>query len=404
MPQPLSSKSSIGGYACCLVVAIMGCLLYLYFHFPFLKIGEAAGWKPTPCTITACWEGKQEGADWMNVYYSYHYGGSDYLGRKYYFLSVPYPWPGATKAFIAHHPIGAARTCYVNPANPAEAVLYRGFAMDLWGPFFAIALIGLCAWGIHRLVRFEKMASNDPWKPMALRKAARPKFEGVIDTGPEAPAPTRRLKPKTAGYWVTGVIIGSVAFFFLAVVNEDKPVNIFDAFFLDRNTAAPIAWALFSVALVPAVYFILLRHNTRVQFDITPGLVSPGKSFTVEWKVRVRTDKFTNFEITLQGREEATYTVHTGRRAARRTDTHTFWKIPIVNLSDPAAFAAGKAVVDVPYSVMHSFESTDNKITWWLCANATIPLWPDLSEKYPVLVLPMGKTTAAPAAEKAPKS
>ena len=86
----------------------------------------------------------------------------------------------------------------------------------------------------------------------------------------------------------------------------------------------------------------------------------------------------------VEGREEAVYR----RGTDTYTDRNTFAVLDITDLQSRDAMLSGNARLTIPPDTMHSFEAGNNKILWFLVAKGEIPIWPDLKEEYPLVVLP----------------
>jgi hypothetical protein len=136
--------------------------------------------------------------------------------------------------------------------------------------------------------------------------------------------------------------------------------------------------------LIAVVYFLLALFNPRPRITLTPGAVPLGGTFRVEWAITGRTDVLKRLRIRLEGREEATH--QSGKNTA--TDTNVFASIEIADVTVAQAMSSGDGTVTVPASLMHSFIGSHNKIVWTIRVQGEIAHWPDISEDFPVTVLP----------------
>jgi len=146
-----------------------------------------------------------------------------------------------------------------------------------------------------------------------------------------------------------------------------------------------IPFMLVGIGLVGlAIYQALQLSNPRPNVTVNKSVVALGDELRVDWSVTGRLAKLTRFSITLEGREEATYT----RGTDRTTDTSVFATITLANQSPPNIAAAGSAKVTIPADSMHSFDATHNKIVWVVRVRGEVRNWPDSDDEFPLAVAP----------------
>ncbi len=122
---------------------------------PVLGVLRASHWKATPCVVISS-ELKEHrstdspGATYsIQIAYEYEFGGNRYRSNRYDFLALASNTNvAARRKVVADHPPGSRTICFVNPESPAEAILQRGWTVEmLWGlfpiPFVLIGLVGL---------------------------------------------------------------------------------------------------------------------------------------------------------------------------------------------------------------------------------------------------------------------
>ena len=127
--------------------------VFLYFLGvrPVWGVLRASGWAPTPCTVLSSQLKEQNDEDGpaykIEIVYKYDFGGAPYQSDQYDFLDLATNTNVAARtAVVQAHPPGSKMVCYVNPANPSEAVLERGWTWEmLWGLFpIPFVLVGAC--------------------------------------------------------------------------------------------------------------------------------------------------------------------------------------------------------------------------------------------------------------------
>jgi hypothetical protein len=149
---------------------ILGCVsLYILGVRPLWGIVQASAWVETPCTVIASelkehfsTDGDSPGWTYsIQIVYKYEFQGRTYQSDRYDFVTVSSNTNVAKRrGVVREHPPGKQTVCFVNPANPAEAVLQRGWTSEmLWGlfpiPFVLIGLFGLI-FGHWRLAFLRK--------------------------------------------------------------------------------------------------------------------------------------------------------------------------------------------------------------------------------------------------------
>jgi hypothetical protein len=159
-----------------------------------------------------------------------------------------------------------------------------------------------------------------------------------------------------------------------------------------RAGAVPIFGSLFLVpfvvvglGLVAAVgYCLLATLNPRPRLVLAEAVVPVGGSTLLRWGFAGRTARMVRLNVTLQGREEATYRQGTDTK----TDTEVFSTTTLVDTTNAWEIAQGETRVTVPAGTMHSFAADHNKVVWVLALHGEIPSWPDVKEELEIAVVP----------------
>jgi hypothetical protein len=133
-------------------LGIGGVFLYMLGVRPVLAVMRASGWVEMPCTVVSS-RLKEDNSDEdgptysIEIVYQYECGGRAYQADRYDFLSLSSNTNvDARRAVVEANPPGRRTVCYVDPANPAEAVLERRWTSEmLWGLFpIPFVLVGVC--------------------------------------------------------------------------------------------------------------------------------------------------------------------------------------------------------------------------------------------------------------------
>ena len=146
--KPSLSKSRAGGPPGKWTLAaflLVGCSFgYVMIGRPVLSFLAAREWHKTPCVIVSgkahTYRTAEGTCHRVSVAYAYEVNGRRYTSNRHELIDAS---PGRTdrlRQFLQMHPVDAQAECYVNPANPSEAVLDRSFICH-GGPVAAVPVI-----------------------------------------------------------------------------------------------------------------------------------------------------------------------------------------------------------------------------------------------------------------------
>ncbi|MGI8604059.1 MAG: DUF3592 domain-containing protein [Verrucomicrobiales bacterium] len=155
--------SALGGAFFGLFLAVIGAVFCWYLWSVFQKARAMDAWVSVPCTIL---ESRVEqtppvpnsAASYRAiVQYRYEFGGARYSSEKIKRVSPASSSWEKMERLRARFAAGTNVTCYVNPANPAQAVLIKdskAAAYTLWFPaIFVVGGLGLVLSAILRQFR-----------------------------------------------------------------------------------------------------------------------------------------------------------------------------------------------------------------------------------------------------------
>jgi hypothetical protein len=398
------SKFGTGLFALFFVIGAI--VLYFIILRPLQKVFNARDWIPTPCTVVSSRiqnHSSDDGTTYrVDILYRYEFDGQEYRSSRYHFMGGSTSGYKGKAKIVRHHPAGAQRTCYVNPRNPAEAVLERGLTRDMW--FGAIPAVFMLAGaggvvGTQRArkskARSRVSAAADP-ETVPIREIIGTVSSGTaaaMDTMP-GPRVLKRASSRVAGLVFVGIsaAIWNGLFWFVFA----PPISLFR-----RGAAGLFDWIHFlfllpflAIGLVLigiVIYQWMSLYNPKAELTITPGTPALGSRLEVQWRLTGRTHVVRNLKIVLEAREEATY-----RRGTRTSiDTKTFFKLEAASVSNAATMGEGRANVTLPADTMPTFKSENNRIIWSLRIAGKIPRWPDLKEEFIIDVSPPVSTQAS---------
>ena len=138
-------------------------------------------------------------------------------------------------------------------------------------------------------------------------------------------------------------------------------------------------------AFVAVGYMALALANPRPRITLASGRICLGDPLRIDWRFTGQSRRLSHLRIFLEGREEATY--------RRGTDTHTdrevFATLDLIDTANDWEIPRGSAEIAVPDDTMHSFTAPSNKIVWEIKVAGEIARWPDVSQNFPIQILPL---------------
>ncbi|MCA9075447.1 MAG: DUF3592 domain-containing protein [Planctomycetaceae bacterium] len=388
----LSGCGMWGLYVFCGMFALAGAAMFYFMTLgPLLNVYRARTWVETPCTITSSRVERHDGDDGdtfsIEITYDYAFRGQPYGGDRYHFMIGSSSGYDGKKAVVDAHPVGMKTVCYVDPLNPSEAVIERGLTWDmLWGLF---------------CVPFLVVGFGIPW---AVRWSERKKQRTALSTGGgssdgnevgstqfnENPDGSITLQSESSplGRFMGSIIIaliwnGLISFLIRQVVEGFQ--NGDPEWFL---TVFSIPFVLVGLGLIIwAVYAFFALFNPRPILTLNRGQIPLGEVVHMTWQFRGSSHSIRHLKLTLVGSEKATY--------RRGTNTHTdkekFHEQVLFESDQSYDIASGEADIEVPADSMHTFTANNNEIVWTLEMAGDIPLRPDVSATFPIVVTPHEK-------------
>jgi hypothetical protein len=311
------------------------------------------------------------------VIYRYVVEGRNYTSARYHFMTGSSSGHAGKAAVVAQLQPGKALECYVNPQDPTDAVLNRGFTPDLW--FGMIPLV------------FAVVGGAGLWFAVLRRKKADHPFVGATGLSPTSglaqPLVSGELKPAQSRFAkLVGLVVfslfwnGIVSVFVVIIVSHWRRGE--SSWFLALFMTPFVGVGLFMIGSV--VRQALALSNPRPRLTINPSAVSLGKEVGISWAMDGKVEVLRNLRITLEGREEVTYR----RGTDTATDKNVFATFELVNTTHTTAIRAGMARLTLPALTMHSWQSPNNKVIWTLRVRGEIPRWPDIDDEFAFTVLP----------------
>lgn len=399
--EPLSQQGRKASGAGCLVLffglflVIGGVMTWFVTIRPVAGLVAARSWVETPCTILASQVAESSDSDGttykVDVQYSYVFAGGEHRSGRYDFFDAYSSGYQGKADVVARYPAGARTVCYVNPADPSEAVIDRSpgprYLVGLVPLIFFFIGLGGVVFALRQRGRAAAVAvgapSSDAWSSTPTRSAlARASFP-TVETGPRELRPDVSPLGKFVGLTFLALFWNGIVSVFVWQAVQGWQAGQPDGCL----TLFLIPFVLVGVALVGGAFKQLLAlFNPRPRLTLSPGVLTPGGAAYLQWKMVGRASRIRRLRIVLEGREEARYR----RGTDTYTDRETFATVFAVDTDQPFEIPAGSAHLSIPEGTMHSFAADNNKILWILKAECEIPGWPDSVDEYEIQVKPLG--------------
>lgn len=380
-PPSNSPRNKQAGTGCvvafCGLFALIGlCLLVTLFLKPVAQVVAARSWTAVPCRITSSIVSSHTDSDGTNysadIVYSYVYNGQSYNSGRYSFGNQLRGKYNGRMNLVARYPTGSLSTCYVNPSDPESAVLERGFTPDIWVGLFSLPFLLFGTIGIGYAFK-QKKALDTPkadWKPKSnVQNTGQP----VVLRAQSSPWGRFIGITFVAAFWngITGFMVWKI------VIQGEGGTgfSIFGALFF-------IPFVLVGVAIVAGwLQSLLALGNARPVLTLSQGTLRVGESGELLYQLRGGPFVPRTLQVTLEGREEATFS----RGTDSVTSKSTFYFETLVQSCEARS---GSCRVAIPAVTMHSLETPHNKILWVLRLHGPIRFWPDISEEWKITVEP----------------
>jgi hypothetical protein len=342
---------------------------------PLYRAWQARTWMPTACDVISSRIVDDGETSRPEIVYRYEVGGRQYTANRYNFL------PGSNSdstvpAVVARHSPGTRFECYVDPGDPSRAVINRTPTIWYYAgfPFFIMFA------GLPGLVGVATLYSSrrDRAEEQALAHAP-----GAGDAAPFVLRPSRsplaKLVITTLVCLICNSGIGLFTYFeYLLFVEGDSIAWVVAAIILGPQ--------IMGVGLLVAVPLQILElASPRPLITLSRGSALLGGSVSFTWELRGAAHRVTRLQITLRGREEATYVKGT----YSKTDTHVFFSETIVDASHATSIARGSGTIRIPGDSMHTFTAEHNKVIWTLHLTGVIAWCPDIDENFDITVRPV---------------
>jgi len=380
-PKALKTQKPLVAFSS-LFILVGLLVLYAIFIRPAIKTMDARQWPAVPCTVASSRVQSHDSDDGttysVDILYSYEIDGREYKANRYHFLGGSSSGYSGKARIVREYPPGRKMICYVNPKDPTDAVLQRGFSRVMWFGLLPLLFVLAGAAGIAGALRqskaTEKRAAGTTSSPAVLKARYSPamKFIGGLCI---------------STFW-NGIVS---VFIWLDVeiwMGRERGPKWFLTIFL-------IPFVLIGIGFIwMTIHALFGLFSPRAQLRIESDTVALGDSVEVHWQFSGCVEKIREFRLLLEGRQE------TDERSGKnyRTNTDVFYSGEIVHLTEPKSVQSGSALCTVPPDKMSSDSEGDRRVVWVIRLKASIERGADLNDEYPLTVTPSATTQAGLAA------
>lgn len=351
--------------------------LYVIFVRPAIKTLQARDWNAVPCTILSSRVSTHSGGDDGNTYsvdiaYSYKVAGREYRANRYHFVGGSSSGREGKQKIVDAHPPGVEKICYVNPADPTDAVLHRNFSPEMFFGLIPLIFVVVGAGGIIATIR--------PRIPTHPSSSSSP-----IDLKPQA-SPVAKF---IAGILVSIFWNGIVSVFVFRVIEmwrTGQGMKWFLSLFLVPFLFVGLAMIAFTVHS----FFGLFSPRVRLRIGHLP--VALGESVELSLEFSGRVDKLRDIRLQLEGREEQD--ARSGKN--RRTNRNVFYTADIAHFTNVNDVKTGNVLCTIPTDHPPTDWHVSHRTIWVIRLKAEVELGADLNDEYPIAVTaPVGDEVIA---------
>ena len=157
MRHKLANQSQRDLWCSVVFFLIAAAMSYVFVARPGISVVQARTWPAVSCTIVSSsveTNGGKSGPIFsVDIVYAYEINAIAYKTNRYDFLGGSSSDYESKAAIVKRHRPRTQETCYVNPANPADAVLNRGFPFPIWLGLIPLSGVIIGLFGIVSAIR-----------------------------------------------------------------------------------------------------------------------------------------------------------------------------------------------------------------------------------------------------------
>jgi len=377
-PKKGLGKPAMAG-VCVLFAIVGGAMLYPLGIRPIARTVDARSWAATPCKVLRAEvrsHSDNDGTTYsVDILYEYAFNGRTYKCDRYDFIGGSSSGYERKARVVEQYQSAAQPICYVNPKNPSEAVLKRGFHAKLLLALLPLPFLLIGIGGMINVLRGKKAGTHGTGTlDVSASAPARQTLSSWRpgDGGPAVLAPKFSPRAKLIGSIIIAVFWNGIVSLFIADASRYSLIFLLPF----------IAVGIGLTGLVIRQFLALF--NPRPTLHLSSQTIPLGGAAELRWSFSGRTGRIRELTVTLRGVERATYR----RGTDTCTDESPFYEMELYRTINSAEVASGQVGFILPNDTMHSFSAENNKIIWRLDMRGEIEKWPDVKESFEIEVAP----------------
>lgn len=349
-------------------------------------------WRPTPCRViesSIVEKTHHQGNSFEpHVLYSYEVNGREYKTSRFDLKESFSTSYSNLKSLLEPYQPGATNVCFVNPADPHEAVLNRGFHPDWFFGCFSIGYFALSLAITGQALFGGRQKVSQSGLPSLPNRA-----------GESVRVSTHREALNKTILAALGMIACGVAATLLGISTirslKDLHIDLLPLLYLFAAIAGA-GWCGKQLILFGPQLFA-----PRPIIEVAPGVLALGEPFVLRWKFRSSTRRVASLEFVLAAREELKVkkvvgTIH-GADEQETTEKRVVWTRPLFAIHEQGYFSEGEQTLTFPADVMHSFRSPKAKLGWWIQTIEKLEKGRTFDHEFEVIVMPQQRAVVSTA-------
>jgi len=373
----------------CFVFACIGVgLVYPMVIRPIWNTIDAERWVAVPCRIVAAEVESHSDSDGttysVEITYEYQYEGRSYQSDRYDFIGGSSSGYKGKERIVERYKTAANPQCFVNPKNPAEAVLKRGWH---WGLLFALFPLPFLAVGMgglyfaRRRTKTSRKAGAAKWLPKGQSQPSMTMLHGWDREALPVTLKSKSRWARLAGSIIFAAFWNGIVSVFVMIAIKGWQSGEGDWFL----TLFMIPFVAIGIVLIGSIfYYFLALFNPRATVTLSSATVPLGGGGELQWQFGGLTGRIRKLMLALRGMEEAT----SQRGKNSHTERHLIYHAELFSTENDLEVPYGRVDFTVPGEMMHSFEARNNKVIWKIEMRGKINIWPDIHEEYKITVVP----------------
>lgn len=381
---------------------------------PVMMIIQARNWAEAPAVVRSSEVEENSSSDGstyrVKIEYNYEFQGREYESDRYSFFSGSTSGRDGKQDIVDRYPLGFKFSCYVDPNNPAQAVINRELTAQIFWGLIPLIFVVVGLGGMYFSIRGKKKGPvsaysatliEEPVSRTGQRDGSRfaSRARGLSEGNEPAwlPDTNRFYKTTSSGELSLSPLVSPMAkvvgsLFICLFWNGIVSVFAYDLVqgFIKGETEWGLALFLLPFLAIGlglfllVFYLILSLRNPRPTLFFPNRAIYLGEPFSFRWELSGKSEMLHELRISVKGQEEAKYR----RGTSTYTDKNTFFDSELSRVAGMGISQGGDLSFTIPADSMHSFRSRNNSVVWNVVLHGDIKNWPDLNESFPLVVLP----------------